>query len=537
MSTRLSRFALVAGLAAFVACGGSDVTDGPRPGSISLAPASATMRAGTTLPLTVAVRDAAGKSMIAPTVFWSSSDTSVAGVSQAGIVSARAPGAATIAVTALGLSATSSIRVENRAVATVQVTPAAVSVRVGSTAPLAVRTFDSEGQELTGRTVTWSTGNAGAATVNGQGTVLGVSAGTATITATSEGRSGAAVVTVTAVPVATVVLSPALDTVQVGDTRQLAASARDAAGNTLPGRTFTWNSTDTRVATVSSTGLVTAVGPGTTTVRATSEAQVGNATIVVRERPVAQVALSPAIGSVVTGGTLQLTARTTDAAGNLLTGRVVTYASSNTMLATVDANGLVTARAPGTVTITATSEGRIGTAFVRVDPVPVAVVDVAPSNATVSTGSTVQLVATPRSAAGVTLTGRQTAWRSGAPSIASVSTTGLVTGLTPGTAVVIADIEGVTGSSTVTVRVPAVASVVVTPSTATLSPQEAVQLSATTRDGLGNALAGRNITWTSSDDSIAFVTSSGSVLAFRAGVAIITATSEGVSGTARITVR
>jgi uncharacterized protein YjdB len=279
------------------------------------------------------------------------------------------------------------------------------------------------------------------------------------------------------------------------------------------------------------------MAPGTATVQGTSEGRTGTATIVVLDRPVAAVTLTPASTAVVVGGTVQLTARTTDAAGNVLAGRSVTYSSSNTALATVSAAGLVTAALPGTVTITATSEGRTGTATVRVDPVPVAAVQVAPSNPVVLTGSTVQLVATARSASGTVLTGRTVTWRSGSAAIATVSATGLVTAQAAGTVVVIAEVEGVTGSSTVTVRVPDVATVSVAPATASLAPQESVQLAATLRDALGNTLTGRNITWSSSDESVAFVTSTGSVLAFKTGTAIITATSEGVSGSARITVR
>ena len=128
-------------------------------------------------------------------------------------------------------------------------------------------------------------------------------------------------------------------------------------------------------------------------------------------------------------------------------------------------------------------------------------------------------------------------WRSGAPSVATVSNTGLVSAVTAGTAVIVADVEGVTGSSTITVRIPAVASVTVTPANPTIAVAGTVQLFATLRDSRGNLLSDRSVAWSSSDESIAFVTSSGSVLAFRVGAVTITATSEGVSGTARITVR
>src|SRR5205807_856075 len=83
--------------------------------------------------------------------------------------------------------------------------------------------------------------------------------GAAPITATSEGKSGTATLTVTTVPVASVPLSPATATVLVGQTLQLTATPKDSAGGTLTGRTVTWMSGNTSVAAVSSSGQVTGV--------------------------------------------------------------------------------------------------------------------------------------------------------------------------------------------------------------------------------------------------------------------------------------
>jgi len=89
-----------------------------------------------------------------------------------------------------------------------------------------------------------------------------VAAGTATITATSEGKSGTAAITVTPVPVATVTVSPASASIFVGGTQQLSAVTKDSVGTTLTGRVVTWSSSNTAIARVSSSGLVTAVAAG-----------------------------------------------------------------------------------------------------------------------------------------------------------------------------------------------------------------------------------------------------------------------------------
>src|SRR5207302_7272837 len=110
---------------------------------------------------------------------------------------------------------------------------------------------DANGTALSGRVVTWGTSNAATATVASGGLARGVAAGSATITATSEGKSGTSAVTVTNVPVATVTVTPAIATLLMGATVQLTATPRDALGNPLSGRVVTWSSDALGVAAVS----------------------------------------------------------------------------------------------------------------------------------------------------------------------------------------------------------------------------------------------------------------------------------------------
>jgi uncharacterized protein YjdB len=505
--------------------------------SMQLTPPTSTVRAGATVTLVARPLDANGALVSVRSVTWSSSNTAVATVSSAGVVTTLAPGDARIAASAFGKSATATVTVTAREVASVVVTPPTVSVRVGSTVPLQAQTLDAEGGVLTGRPVTWSSSNTSVATVNAQGVVTGVATGAATITATSSGRSGQAAVTVTLPPVQTVVVSPARDTIGVGTQRALSAVLRDAAGNVLTGRALAWSSSNVGVASVSSTGVVIGLAPGSTTISATSEGRVGTAVVVVLERLASVVILTPGSGTLVVGTTQALTAQVTDAQGNLLTNRPITYSSDAPSVASVNATGVVSALAPGTARITATSEGRIGTATFQVIPVPVAAVQITPSAPVLVPGGTTQLTAVARSAAGTVLTGRQVTWLSGAPSVVTVSAGGLVSAVGPGTALVLATIDGVTASITVTVNLPTIASISLTPPTPEITILGSVQLVATPLNAAGTPLTGRTITWSSADESIAFVSSSGLVVGFRLGTVRITATSEGVSASTVVTVR
>jgi uncharacterized protein YjdB len=143
---------------------------------------------------------------------------------------------------------------------------------------------------------------------------------------------------------------------------------KDALGNVLTGRTVAWGSSNSAVATVSQTGLVTGVAAGSATITATSETKSGTSTVTITQAPVATVTIAPTAPSVAEGATVTLTATLKDANGNVLTGRAITWSSGNTTLATVAPSGVVTAKKKGSVSITATSEGQSGSVTVTVTP-------------------------------------------------------------------------------------------------------------------------------------------------------------------------
>src|SRR5439155_788178 len=285
-----------------------------------------------------------------------SGNPSVATVSPSGQVTGVAPGTAPITATSEGKSGTATLTVTSVPVASVSLSPATANIRVGQTMQLTATPKDSAGNTLTGRTVTWASSNTSVASVSGSGLVTSVVAGTATLTATSEGKDGSAVVTVTLVPVASVAVAPATASVRVGQTVQLTATPKDSAGGTLAGRAVTWGNSNTSGATV----------------------------------PVASVTVSPATASIRVGQTVQLTATPKDSAGGTLAGRTVTWRSSDSTVAPVSPAGLVTGVAPGSASITGTSEGKSSTAAITVTPIPVVSVAVAPTTASLTVGQTAQ---------------------------------------------------------------------------------------------------------------------------------------------------
>jgi len=163
----------------------------------------------------------------------------------------------------------------------------------------------------------------------------------------------------------------------------------------------------------------------------------------------------------------------------------------------------------------------------------VATIQVTPTSASIGIGETVQLTAIALDGSGNPVAASLT-WTS-STGAASVSSTGLVTGQEAGTATVTASAGAQSGSSTITVEEP-VASVDVTPAADTLQAGQTIQLTATPKDAGDNALTGREITWSSDDETVATVDATGLVMGENAGIATITATSEGQSGSSSMTV-
>lgn len=171
------------------------------------------------------------------------------------------------------------------------------------------------------------------------------------------------------VPVATVNVSPPSATLSVGATQLLAATTRDASGNVLAGRTVTWSSSSAAIASVSSSGLVTAVAAGGATITATSEGQVGAAAITV-VAPVGSVTPTLNYGTVMAGQTVDAQAVVRDASGGVLANKTITWSSSDPTIANVTADGFVTTLATGTVSIQATAEGKTGSVQLVVQAPP-----------------------------------------------------------------------------------------------------------------------------------------------------------------------
>ena len=247
--------------------------------------------------------------------------------------------------------------------------------------------------------------------------------------------------------VTAVVVTPATLSVVAGTTGNLSATVTQTNCTNL---VTNWTTSNSAIATVSSSGVVTGVaagGPVTITATAGTVSGSSQVTVTPALAPIASISMSQTTAGLTVGATLQLTATPRDAQGNALTGRTLTWSSSNANIATVTQTGLVVGVANGQATITAAAEGRSATATINVSSTPVAAVTVTPNGATLQPGATLQLSALTRDAGGAVLSGRAVSWTTGNASIVSVSSSGLVTAVAAGAVTITATSEGVSGTA------------------------------------------------------------------------------------------
>jgi uncharacterized protein YjdB len=320
---------------------------------------------------------------------WSSSAPAIVAVSAAGVITAAAPGRATIRAVVRGVAGGAEVLVE-APVAIVEVAPVAATVVQGETLQLTATARDALGTVLTGRDVTWASLVPAVATVTADGRVTGVSpAASVAIRATSEGRAGTA--TITVVPLPRLVLdsvhvafsavtggaAPAAATLTIyngggGTLGTLAlAPVRFDAGATgwLQPSLSATSATPTATLTLRISNTVLPVGQHTATVTLSALAQDSPRDIVVtldlRAAPVGSVVVAPATLLLAVGAKQAMTATVRDADGAILTGVSLRWSSTNPVVAAIDSvTGLVTAASVGVSSVRASAGGVSGVGFV-----------------------------------------------------------------------------------------------------------------------------------------------------------------------------
>jgi len=325
-----------------------------------------------------------------PLPVWTTTDGALATIAQDGraaVSASAAPGStASARATVSGIASTSgglmtidpaAVYVESIALAA----PRMIFASLHETAQFSASASNPRQGDVTAQVAfTWTSDAPAVAGVSSSGLVAAVGNGTAAISATSNGVSGAVPVSVAqvvvSVSVATATGAPA-SLASLGETLQLAATAVDAGGSPVAGAAFAWRTDSAAVATVNAAGLLTATGNGTVNVVATSN-QVSNPApgfSVAVHQVIASVSVTPATMTIPRCTTIQYTAVQKDARGNAVASAPPpAWSSSNPAIVSIDANGIARGAAVGgPATITARGGSASGTARLTVDASPVRV--------------------------------------------------------------------------------------------------------------------------------------------------------------------
>ena len=253
--------------------------------------------------------------------------------------------------------------------------------------------------------------------------------------------------------VATIGFDRSIDSVEVQRTSTITPSFFDATGSPTTPTSTMWTTGDTTVATVSSAGVVTGKRVGTTYVVLNAGGPSLSLPVVVLPPAVATITFATTSFTLTEGDTLTIPApHVVDRTGAVVSGRMPTYSSSASNV-TVSATGLVTAVAAGSATVTATIDTAHTSLTFTVLPAQIGQVKLIPSAIFTGIGNIVSTQASAFSLAGQQLQSRTYSYRILNPSVATVSQTGVVSGVGSGTTTMV--VTTGTGSVSVPISVAA----------------------------------------------------------------------------------
>ena len=508
--------------------------------SIAITPANQSIAKGTTLQLAATGTYADKKTKVLDEVTWESGQPGIAAIDTTGVATAASEGVARISATFEGVTGATSISIGKPALQSISVTPNPSSLPIGESEQLTATGTYSDGsvQDVT-HTVVW-TSSASTVTVALQGVATGAAMGVAQISAAQFEIKGTATVTVGQPALLSIAVAPNQSSLPLGESAQLSATGTFSDGTTQDlTQSATWTSSSPTVASLNGPGAVAAAGIGSAQLSAAYQGVTGNASVTVSQPALLSIAVSPNPSSLPLGESEQL-----QAVGNFSDGSVqnltqsATWTSTAPTIASVTATGSVTGKVVGAAQLSAAYQGITGVASVTVAQPALLSIAVSPNPSSLPLGETQPLQATGTYSDGSTQNLTQTAtWSSSPPTIASVNTQGVVSGLAIGAAQLSAVYQGVTGSATVNVGKPVLLSITISPNQASLPVDESKQLQANGNfsDGSIQNLT-QSVTWASSAPTIATVNASGTVAAIKIGTATISATSASITGSASVNV-
>jgi hypothetical protein len=425
---------------------------------ISLLAASAPLGVNQTLTATGVFSNGDTQDLAA--AVWSSSDPTEVSIDSSGSAQTLATGTVNISATYGSVTGSTTFTVLPAALVSIALNPGNPSIALGTAVQLApVGTFtDGSTQALS--TVLWNSDDPTVAyvAVNGSGLVTGNAIGSANVSVTSGSITGSTPITVTTAVISSIGVTPGAVTIPAGTNQQFTATATLTDTSTQDVSTLaTWTSSSGSVATISNSGLGSALAVGSSIMTATVGLVSGSGTLTLGPAVLQSINISPQNATMGKGTTLQFTAtgNYSDSTTQDLTA-LVTWTSSDSTEVSITSAGLATGRQFGTVTITAALGPVNSSTGLTVNKNPLVSIVVTPVNPSIS-GQIQQFTATGTYSDASTQDLTKTAhWSSSSSGVATinngVSGGGLSTGQGTGSATITATFQGINGSTTLTIN-------------------------------------------------------------------------------------
>jgi c(7)-type cytochrome triheme protein len=326
--------------------------------------------------------------------------------------------------------------------------PTGVALSVGDSQQLNGVGLAPDQTERKDLLVTWASENPSVVTVSPEGVVTAVAPGSAVITAFAEGKTASVTVTVAASQITGIKIGALTTKIATGETQKLELVGLDEKKRAVGGvGEAVWSSSNPKVASVDPSGLVTAHGPGKTVVTAKALGKAASISLSITAPSLAKLELEPQKLKLDPGDTLQVKYSAVDVKNNVRTDLALSWNSSSPAVATVGANGMITAMGPGTATISVSAEGKTASTQVTVNTPKIAKIELRPATATVPVGQAHQFQIMITDAKGRELKNLQPTWTLKNPNVASINATGIATGLLEGTTTVTATLGKVTSNA------------------------------------------------------------------------------------------
>ena len=511
--------------------------------SISLNPLAASIATGQTQAFAAnGLFSDGSQTDITNAVSWSSAATNFATIDQTGLATGISAGVSAISATSGSVTSAvpAQLTVTAAVLTEIDVAPDAQYIPVGGQLQLSLTGTYSDGstQDITSN-ATWSSSDPTLASVDpATGIVTGVANSNnnpVTITATYGSITNTTTVYVTDAVPASVQLTPSTASIASGTTQQYAVNVVYTDGSLQPVTAgLSWLSSSASVAGINSNGLATALAPGKTTISVFYNGMSATASLTVTPATLANIVVTPITTVVGVNGNVQFTATGvfSDNSTQDLSSQVV-WSSSNGAFATINSMGLASGISAGSLTITATSGAISGSATLNVTTATLQTITISPDSPIVPPHSRTQLTAIGHFSNGSTQVLSGVTWRSSKPQYAMVSSSGVLrTKNTKNKPVTItAKLNGISGSTVVTVTSMTVQSVTIQPANPTIAAGTKQQLSliGTYSDGVTQIDLTASARWQTSNYADAVVNRQGLVSGVAAGTVTVTGSVNGVA--------